>query len=422
MEVEHSYYTDGSSPGYLVVAFCSDPEYSIQWDNHYNTWPLNGKTAQSPNSFYCQKVPYCDDFPTHEGAILPNTSCGMCSSDHVRSPGIYSPDSGSSIAAPYECMLIAEPAECLEVGKLSVPVGGQYFCNNECSLGSINGVCVGEPEPDNECSKDSPDYRGQVVLGYGKPPINACGDFDQCSGDKPGQVGFVNGELRCIPEDYGVPQCQQGSSNYIASMDEYGFACLPLTDVPEDPEVPEEPNEDTTGDGEPDTYNPDSDPNINRKQLDKLNKGQSEGNQSLKNLEGAANKLNELTGKGNRSLRDIEKNTGSSANSLKEINDSLSAPEGGFSLEGLGSAPEFTETIDRLSLAFFEHPTIQSVSSVPTLASSSSCPVYTFPANEFWSAHTMDIHCSIFENYRAQLSGLFMFFWTVVAVFIFLRA
>ena len=345
----------------------------------------------------------------------------------------------------YDCEIPdQQPEECSENGYLYDP--NRNICVLECEHGMLNGACLPPPEPQQECTKESPDYRGQVVLGYGKPPINACGDFDQCSGDKPGQVGIFNGELRCISEEYGAPECKGES---IMVIDDYGFACEPLTNVPETPDAPEDPNTDTDGDGQPDEYNPDNDPNINRKQLDKLNENQQKGNESLKNLEGIGKGINDRLddikqgvndlvemgrngelaggggaggngeglqdGEGNDYLEDIKQNT-------RDTADALEAPEGGLNTEGLGNAPEFGESATRLKNALFGHPTIQAVTTIPTIGTSTTCPTWTIPANDYWDALTLDVHCAILEDYRSTLSVLFLFFWTVVAIFLFLRA
>ncbi|PSF10577.1 hypothetical protein C7H09_06435 [Marinobacter fuscus] len=228
-------------------------------------------------------------------------------------------------------------------------------------------------------------------------------------------MGFVNGELRCISEDYGIPQCKKGTINEILVGDSYGFACQPLENQPEEPETPEEPNTDTDGDGQPDEYNPDNDPNINRKQLDQLNKGQDKTNQSLSNLE----KLGKGT---NDRLDDISEDVDDLVGLTGQINDKLNAPDGGLSTDRLGSAPEFSETAARLKTVIFDNPTIQAVTTLPGIASNMSCPTWTIPSNEYVGPIVMDIHCSIFENHRSMFSGLFIFLWTVTAIFIFLRA
>lgn len=396
-----------------------------QWSDYRQWW--NGS-----HYYFYPEPPDCDIL-LHEPSSDPDyevTSCGSCDGGWIPTEGDYKPGSGSGTEAPYECMLNREPGECQSQGQVEVVTELGAFCVNECAHGMFNGVCLPPPEPPSDCEAPDPktgeggssDYRGQVVLGYGKPPINACGDFDQCSGDKPGQVGFVNGELRCISEDYGVPQCKKGTINEILVGDGYGFACQPLENQPEQPEAPEEPNTDTDGDGQPDEYNPDNDPNINRKQLDDLNKGQDKTNKSLGNLEKLGKGTNDRLDSIGKELQNNSKGIGELVGFSKQINDKLTPPDGGLKTDGLGTAPELSTSVARLKLAFFEHPTIQAVTTIPTIGTSTSCPVWTIPANDYWDSLTLDVHCAILEDHRATLSMLFIFFWTVAAIFIFLRA
>ena len=344
-------------------------------------------------------------------------------------------------------MLNREPQECADQGLSEAVTPQGAFCLEECEHGMLNGVCLPPPEPEKECTKDSPDYRGVLVQGYGKPVIPACGDFDQCADGKPGKVGLVNGELRCIADDYG--QENECAADEIFIVDQYGVICAALEDTPEEEPTPEDPNTDTDGDGQPDEYNPDNDPNINRKQLDKLNQNQQKGNESLKNLErigkGTNDRLDDIKqgvndlvemgrngelgggggaggngeglkdGEGNDYLKDIKQNT-------RDTADALEVPEGGLNTDGLGNAPEFGESATRLKNALFGHPTIQAVTTIPTIGTSTTCPTWTIPANDYWDALTLDVHCAILEDYRSTLSVLFLFFWTVVAIFLFLRA
>lgn len=338
------------------------------------------------------------------------------------------------------------PEECRETGEAFDPIIKQ--CVEECEHGMFNGACLPPPEEQPECNRDAPDYRGEVVLGYGQSPIPACGNFDQCTDDKPGQVGFFQGELRCIAEDFGLPKCKGGT---IATFDNYGFTCVTLNNQPEQPDTPEEPNTDTTGDGQPDQYVADNDPNIHRKQLDKLSENQQTANDSLANLEnigtGTNKRLDDINkgvselvqmgrdgqlsggggsgdggsseglkdGEGNDYLEDIKRNT-------RDTADALEAPDGGFSTDGLGDAPTFSDSVARLKVGIFEHPTIQTVTTIPTIGTSTSCPTWTIPANDYWDALTLDVHCAILEDHRSTFSIMFLFFWTIVAIFLFLRA
>lgn len=355
----------------------------------------------------------CEDQWSHEGTD--KTECGSCdvAGGWFQAPGAYAPDSGTEYAQPHQCVKNREPGECSDLGKAEVISEQGAFCVTECEHGMFNGACLPPPEPETECNQDSPDYRGELVLGYGQPPIPACGDFDQCSGDTPGQVGLVNGELRCIPENYGVPECKGDS---ITVIDEYGFVCEPLSNQPEEPETPEEPNTDTDGDGQPDEYNPDNDPNIHRKQLDDLTEQQRQANDSLENLE----KL----GKGTNSrLDDIKQNTRDTADRLQEIQDGMEVPEGGFSLDKLKNVvPTLTDTANNFKAAVMGTDIVQSVSGLTQIPSQTSCPVWTIPATDYWEAMPMNIHCDILEQYRGTFSVIFLFFWTGIAIFTFLRA
>ena len=126
------------------------------------------------------------------------------------------------------------------------------------------------------------------MTGYGTSPVKMCGDYDQCSGDKPGQVGFVNGELRCIAEDYGVPKGKNGT---IGGFGNYGFAGQTLENLPEEPDTPEDPNTDTYGDGKPDEYDRTNDPESVEKGLDKIEKAIKEGNAKTDTSNGHLGKI-----------------------------------------------------------------------------------------------------------------------------------
>lgn len=380
-----------------------------------------------------------------------STNTDECSCDEGYIPGGGVPGEGQ-----FDCVIPPQqPEECKENGQLYNPEKG--YCVLECEETSLNGACLPDPEPNDDCTKDSSDYRGQVVTGYGKDPVNACGDFDQCSGDKPGQVGFMNGELRCISEDYGAPKCKGGS---ITVMDEYGFVCSTLENKPEEPETPEEPNTDTDNDGQPDEYQKDNDPNINRKQLDELNKSQKDANDSLANLENigkSGNKtlkdissgVDELVkmgkngelgggdGSGTGSgaglqndqgedylgdLADIKKNTKDSADNLQDIEDGLTAPEGGYGLGELLNIPTLSETATNFKNTVMGTSLAQTMDGLTGLPANTTCPVWVIPATDYWEAIPMTSHCDILEEQRSALGVIFMFFWTGIAAFTFWRA
>lgn len=392
-------------------------------------YPHNGNIRYS----YYKSIFYTDQECTDPVSFEPggpdtsgNACPQHCLPGYVQTEAPYNPNAGTEYSTGFDCMVERTNEECQELGKAKVDSQFGSYCVNECAHGVFNGVCLQPPEDDPECSKDSPDYRGEVVLGYGQDPIPACGDFDQCSGDQPGQVGFVNGELRCIPEDYGVPECK---GDTITVIDEYGFVCESLQNKPEDPETPEDPNTDTDGDGEPDEYDPDNDPNINRKQLDDLKDGQATANQSLSNLENLGKGTNKrLDGigegidKGNKELGRIEANTGKSATELEVMNEKLDDPDSGYDTSSLGDAPTFAESSERLKTSIATNPTIQAVTTIPSISSNNTCPVWTIPSTQFWEAMPIDSHCQILSDHRGLLSMLFIAVWTLAAVFVFLRA
>lgn len=360
--------------------------------------------------------------------------------------GQYDGETGSC-SAPEQ-----PPEECREQGLAHDPT--TKTCVETCEHGVMNGACLPPPEPENECTNDSPDYRGEIVTGYGTTPVKMCGDYDQCSGDKPGQVGFVNGELRCIAEDYGVPKCKNGT---IGVIDNYGFACQTLENQPEEPDTPEAPNTDTDGDGEPDEYDRTNDPESVEKGLDKIEKAIKEGNAKTDTSNGHLSKIEsatksiadnvasleqmgkngELAGGGGGSsgggeglkneagedylgdLADIKQNTKDTADTLNDIKE---GPEGGYNTDGLGDAPTFGESSERLQQAIVNHPTIQAVTTIPSIASNNTCPVWTIPATPVWDAMAIDSHCQILTDHRGLLSILFIAVWTLAAVFVFLRA
>ncbi|MFP3340348.1 hypothetical protein R0J91_20375, partial [Micrococcus sp. SIMBA_131] len=80
-------------------------------------------------------------------------------------------------------------------------------------------------------------------------------------------------------------------------------------------------------------YNPDNDPNINRKQLDDLNEGQDKANKSLGNLEKIGKGTNDRLDDIGEELENNSKAIGELVGFTKQINDKLDAPEGGLNTE-----------------------------------------------------------------------------------------
>ena len=355
-----------------------------------------------------------------------------------------------------------EPEACFEMGQVYDPQSGQ--CTLNCPEGQLNGQCL---QTQDECTPDRSDYMGKIGAGG----IAVCGnDLASCG---TGTAGIVHGKVTCIPDDYGPPSlCPEGS---ISRFDGYGFTCDKLPDGMENPQWADgPPNVDTNGDGAPDAYDPSLDGgsgyhaiknlynqnsvvinqnNITNNNLTNINESiKREGEKAAEGMEGIAGQLGgmasdlaalkqmgeagELAGGGGASgggeglkneagedylgdLADIKQNTKDTADTLTEIKD---GPEGGYNTEGLGDAPTFSESSDRLQLAITGHPTIQAVTTIPSIASNNTCPVWTIPATDYWSAMPIDSHCQILTDHRGLLSMLFIAVWTLAAVFVFLRA
>lgn len=433
-----------------LVQSYSDPKEVRFVENGitYYVWRGGARVIATPSS--CVALSHQPNPITGEVGTTDESDCS-CADGWTSAGGIPGEH-------PFDCVIPEQtPEECKENGQVHNPNTG--LCELECEHGQLNGSCLPPPEEPNECNSDSADYRGQIVQGYGKSPINFCGDIDQCSGDKPGQIGLVNGELRCIAEDYGVPKCKGDS---ISVVDDYGFVCEPLTNTPEEePEIPEEPNTDTDGDGEPDEYQRENDPDAVNKGLDKvvdaINEGNSKtdtSNEHLGNIENAVKDIannvgalkemgenGELGGGGGggsdgggeglkndqgedylSDLADIKENTKNTADGMGDLNEKLDDPDDGYSTDELGDAPTFEESAVRLQGVITGNPTIEAVTTIPTIAENTTCPVWTIPATDYWSAMPLDTHCDILETHRGLLSLVFMAAWTLAAVFVFLRA
>lgn len=363
---------------------------------------MSGNGSSTDQAYWAYEPEVCETF-SHEGSQ--DSECGLCRPGYVQVEG-------TGYTAPFQCMLNREPGECADLGLSEVQTSQGAFCAEECEYGMFNGVCLPPPEPEKECSKESPDYRGVIVQGYGKPVIPACGDFDQCANGSPGKVGFVNGELRCIADDYG--QENECAADEIFIVDQYGVICAGLEDTPEEEPTSEEPNTDTDGDGQPDEYDPDNDPNINRKQLDDLNEGQDQANKSLGNLEKLAKGTNDR-------LDDISGETSELVGLTKQIKDKLEISDNATG-PNLPEEGTITASLDRMNTAIFGHPTVDAFTTIPQLPSVTSCPIYTIPATKWTEPLTMDMHCVILEENRSILSLIMVAVWSLTAIAVFLRA
>lgn len=318
-------------------------------------------------------------------------------------PKFIDPDTG-------ECRAPQEPEECYENGQIYDAEYGR--CVQDCPNGQLNGVCL-QDTGDNadDCNANSPDYKG--FIGNGATKHNLCTSNMECEG---GAFGLVNGTPSCIPDEYGPPTCPSDGALVI---DEYGFVCESVNDAPEEPDTPEEPNTDTDGDGQPDEYDRANDPTSIDKGLDTVSEGISDTNNKI---DGTNQRLDKV-GKGLDAVnKNLNEGLGAANQTLGKINDKLDGPDGGYSTDGLGNAPTFEESSQRLQNSIATNPTIQAVTTIPTIASNNTCPVWTIPSTDYWSAMTIDSHCQILNDHRGLLSMLFIAVWTIAAVFVFLRA
>lgn len=199
-------------------------------------------------------------------------------------------------------------------------------------------------------------------------------------------------------------------------------------DAPEPGQAPdewwkdEEPNTDTDGDGEPDEYDPGNDPTSVDKGINQVNQGMNEANDKLDGANDRLDKISKGIAKSNELQDEANGVANDARNTLKEINDKLDAPEGGFNTEGLLGIPTMTETATSFKTAVLGNELIQSVGGLTEIPSHTSCPVWTIPATDYWEAKPMNVHCDILEEYRGTFSVIFMFFWTGIAIYAFLRA
>jgi hypothetical protein len=319
--------------------------------------------------------------------------------------------------APFDCVIPdQQPEECYENGQIYDAENG--YCVLDCPNGQLNGVCL-QDTGDNadDCNADSPDYKGYI--GNGSTKTNLCTSNMECEG---GAFGVVNGTPACIPDEYGPPTCEIES---VLVLDEYGYVCGNPQDAPEPGQEPdewwkdEEPNTDTDGDGEPDEYQRENDPTSVDKGLGKIADGLGDTNNKI---DGTNQRLDKV-GKGIDAVnKNLNEGLGTANQTLNNINEKLDGPDNGYSTDGLGDAPTFQESTERLRTSIATNPTIQAVTTIPTIASNNTCPVWTIPSTDYWSAMTIDSHCQILNDHRGLLSMLFIAVWTIAAVFVFLRA
>lgn len=303
------------------------------------------------------------------------------------------------------------PEQCYEAGQLYD--ADSKSCVLDCPNGQLNGVCLQDISNNaDECTTESEDYKG--FLGNGSTRYNLCSSQMQCDG---GAFGVVNGMPACIPDEYGPPSC---ASDGAIVIDEYGYVCDAVQGAPEEPEQPKEPNTDTDGDGQPDEYRRENDPNSTDDAVDGVRDSVESGNTKL---DGVNNRLDRV-GRGVDKLDQTIRGKATETNQiLSDINAGMQAPDGGFNPDGFGGmVPTFETTLQDFKLAVDGMPQVQALVDFTDIGANNTCPVYTLPATPVSGPIVMDIHCAIFEDYRGVLSGLFLFFWVGVSLFIFFKA
>jgi hypothetical protein len=300
-----------------------------------------------------------------------------------------------------------EASECYENGQIYDAERG--YCVLDCPEGQLDGVCLQAPSAnDDSCNSESPDYQG--FIGNGNTKHNICESDMECEG---GSAGVVNGTMACIPDEYGPPSCP---SDATVVIDEYGFVCATNNDAPEpDPDAPQEPNTDTNGDGEPDVYDPSNDPVSTDKAINDLKDSVDQGNENSELTNQRLDKIGEAIDKSNE-LQDESNGV------LDDIRNNLEAPEGDFSKGDFdGLVPTFSESASGFKSAVSGHAAVQTVTSL-TVGTNNSCPVYLLPATPISDPILMDVHCNILNDYRGIISAMFLFFWSGLALFTFMKA
>lgn len=252
-----------------------------------------------------------------------------------------------------------------------------------------------------------------------------------------GTFGQVNGNPVCLDPGYGAPACSAGGN--VATYDDSdggtGFVCEADTTG----EATErDPNEgDTDGDGIPDHSDPDIDddgtPNEHDDDID--------GDGILNENDSDYRNPDFDTGAIEQRLDLIADNTFNTAQNIGAITEHSNATR--LATEGVKSAiddlndhiqsdgerstDEFgTDTIEatneRIGNMISSHPFVSSVVSIPTLASSNTCPTFTIGSTKFWQSLTMDIHCTVLEENRATIQFLMLAMFALAAGVIFLKA
>src|SRR5690606_19873603 len=167
-----------------------------------------GGSQQRAGRVLSGEIEPCDYLSHEEGS---GEECGVCNQGYIPTPGVYSPDSGSSVSTGFQCMRNREPNECKFLGKYEVETAQGAFCVDQCAGIGDGGYCIDEAEKDPDepqCGPDHPEFKG--VAGYGGEAVLICGDpQNNCPTDYTwGVVQKGNTTVEsCFPNAYNPPQC-----------------------------------------------------------------------------------------------------------------------------------------------------------------------------------------------------------------------
>ncbi len=311
-------------------------------------------------------------------------------------------------------------------------------CNNSGGswLGNqyTGGTCLPPlPDPPPEEPECAPGVNPYFRFING---VGSCSTDESCGAQE--TYSFVGGQAVCVPNDLGSPDC---NSDTVSWSDGEGWSCEPWS-TPEDHEeepdidgdgIPDDEDTDMDGDGVPNAVDDDVDGDGTVNESDSSYAGNSSDNSgvvgAIEDLQDLQAATTQEVQNGNVKLDGIGEGIEESNTHLTGIGDGISSLDGYLTTgydgqidDETGTWPTIGETSGRIASAVFDQPFIASLMLIPTVPTSTSCPVFVFPANQYWSAITMDVHCTALESVRSGLSSLFIGIWTVIAGIAFLKA
>lgn len=320
------------------------------------------------------------------------------------------PETGECLENP------ATNEECAEDGKAHDPYSGQ--CVDECPNGQLDNSCLAQP--DDSCSFTSPDL---VAVTGGQP---VCSPESQCPG---GSQGLVNGQLVCIGDE-DITTCEAGTVTIVPEGGG-GFVCAsPSGDNPDDPlQDGDGNNVDNNGqlaanENDNTTTNTDNQGNPTGSSH---NGGNAQANLNIAKTEANTKDISDNTGEMVELLRQIEANTSGGTAPCEgpdcpaTTDDLLAHFEERADFSQLGTAPTFAETTTAIEVGLLASPIVSAFAQSPSFNGTAPCPV--FSGNVYLIGEVrFDIHCTILEQHRQNLSYLFVAVWTIAAALVFLRA